>query len=86
MSFKNIKDGWLNYITSIMSRKKLPPAIQQMAEDRAKICGDCPELHMVTRSDGVPVRGRCKKCGCIFPAMVFAPGKRCPLGKWDAKK
>jgi len=86
MSLKNIKDGWLNYITSMMSRRKLPPDIKEMAESRAKICGDCPELHLVTRTDGVPVRGRCRKCGCIFPAMVFAPGKRCPLGKWDAKK
>ena len=86
MSLKNIKDGWLNYIKSIMNRRKLPQDIQDMVDHRSKICAACPELHMVTRADGIPIRGRCKKCGCVFPAMVFAPGKRCPIGKWDAKK
>ena len=25
---------------------------------------------------------KCRKCGCGFPANVFAQGKNCPLGKW----
>jgi hypothetical protein len=27
-------------------------------------------------------RYKCGKCGCAFPANVYAPGKKCPLGKW----
>ena len=86
MSLKDIKDGWFNYMKSIMSRRKMPPDIQQMVETRSAICGTCPELHMVKRADGAAIRGRCRKCGCIFPAMVFAPGKKCPIGKWGPKK
>lgn len=86
MSLKDIKEGWFNYIKSIMSRKKLPEDIQKMVEERSKICGTCPELHMTTIAGGVPIRGRCRKCGCIFPAMVFAPNKKCPIGKWGPKE
>ena len=25
---------------------------------------------------------KCGKCGCGFPAIVYAPKKSCPLGKW----
>ena len=27
-------------------------------------------------------RYKCGKCGCAFPANVYAPDKKCPLGKW----
>jgi len=25
---------------------------------------------------------KCGECGCGFPAIVYAPKKSCPLGKW----
>lgn len=25
---------------------------------------------------------KCGKCGCAFPANVYAPDKKCPEGKW----
>ena len=27
-------------------------------------------------------RYKCGQCGCAFPANVYAPNKKCPLGKW----
>jgi len=79
---QNIKDGWLNYIKSSISKKSLSPALQTEVERRAKICTDCPELKLLSKNITGPIRGRCKKCGCVFPALIFAPGKRCPIGKW----
>jgi len=78
---ENIRDGWFNYIKSAINKKSLSSEFQEEAEKRASICTGCPELTVVA-SKG-PLRGRCKKCGCTFPAMIYAPKKRCPIGKWD---
>ena len=32
--------------------------------------------------DDVQRSYKCGKCGCAFPANVFAEGKKCPIGKW----
>tara|TARA_R110002096_G_C14510837_1_gene716123 strand:- start:374 stop:703 length:330 start_codon:yes stop_codon:yes gene_type:complete len=36
----------------------------------------------VDDSDEARQAYKCGKCGCAFPANVFAEGKRCPIGKW----
>ena len=41
--FKNIKEGWGNYLTYFYT-DKLPPEIIEMAEKRAEICTPCPSL------------------------------------------
>ena len=80
-TLNNIKDGWFNYIKSAINKKSLPPKFQAEAEKRAEICTACPELVVIANRG--PVRGKCKKCGCAFPAMIYAPKKRCPIRKWD---
>ena len=113
--FKNIKDGWGNYIKS-QSPEGAPEEVERLAEGRANICASCPELkeselfrwvdkivsrrgsEMLRRvkeayrsEEDIPEsmkdenwerRYKCGQCGCAFPANVYAPGKKCPLGKW----
>ena len=113
--FKNIKEGWGNYIKS-QSPDGLPEEIERLAEGRANICATCPELkeseifrfvdrivsnngsEMLKRvreayltEEEIPEtlkeenwekRYKCGECGCAFPANVYAPKKKCPLGKW----
>ncbi len=80
---QNIKDGWLNYIKSSISKKSLAPELHAEIEKRADICSKCPELKLISKNPIGPAKGRCRKCGCIFPALIFAPKKLCPIGKWD---
>lgn len=82
MSIKDIKDGWLNYIKSLINKKSLGPEFSKVVDERAQICTSCPELR-ITNMKKDSVRGACKKCGCMYPALIFAPGKKCPIGKWS---
>ena len=81
MSLKDIKDGWLNYIKSLINKRSLDPAFASEVDKRASICTSCPELRIVKITPDA-VKGKCKKCGCLYPALIFAPGKNCPIGKW----
>jgi rubrerythrin len=40
---------------------------------------DIPEA---LKDENFDRRYKCGKCGCAFPANVYSPGKKCPLGKW----
>lgn len=82
MSLKDIKDGWLNYIKSMINKKSLDPKFSKEVDRRAGICSNCPELRITSISKDA-IKGRCKKCGCMYPALIFAPGKKCPIGKWS---
>ena len=43
--FKNIKDGWSNYLNAFSEhRGKIDPKIEDIARERANICKECPEL------------------------------------------
>ena len=81
---KNIKDGWFNYIKASISRRSLSPEFQKEVNKRAEICSGCPELKLISKkSSSGPIQGKRNKCGCVFPPLIFAPGKKCPIGKWD---
>jgi len=82
MSFKNIKDGWLNYIKSLADKRLLEPEFREEVDKRAELCTNCPELRIFNFTSKA-ARGKCKKCGCMYPALIFAPQKKCPIGKWD---
>ena len=73
---KNIKDGWINLIRSKIPNH-LPDVVKEMAQERINICQDCMHLKRSVKN-----RYICCLCGCSFPAIVYAPKKRCPDGKW----
>ena len=83
LNLKDIKDGWSNLFVSYFNLRQTPPEAQAIVEKRAKICGECPELkHTVFPKSMAPLRFKCGKCSCFFPAVIFAPDHKCPLDKW----
>jgi hypothetical protein len=83
INLKDIKDGWTNLFTSYFSIKSTSPEFKEEVEKRASICRDCPELkHTIFPESVAPLRFKCGKCSCFFPAVVFAPDHKCPLDKW----
>ena len=73
---KDIKEGWWNYIKSQIS-ETLSSEIKELAEKRIIICKSCLYLKQSRKNKYI-----CCLCGCSFPAIVYAPKKRCPDGKW----
>ena len=81
MTLKNIRDGWLNYVKSLIDKRSLEPGFLKEVNKRANICTVCPELK-ITKITSDSVKGKCRKCGCTYPALIFAPKKQCPIGEW----
>lgn len=83
MKLLNIAEGWINFIKSKKPRG-INPDLEKMAMERASICESCPFLKkQAVTVMGKPVsKYKCGKCGCAFPMMVYAPRKKCPIGKW----
>jgi len=84
MFFTHLKEGWLNYLRYVF--KAVDDNIKIEAERRANICIECTELQLSTMGKRMPIKGYCRMCNCAFPAMLFAPKKKCPLKKWRRKK
>jgi hypothetical protein len=83
LNLKDIKDGWANLFVSYFNIKPMAPAAQEIIEARANLCKECPELkHTIFPESVSPLRFKCAKCSCFFPAVVFAQDHKCPLGKW----
>lgn len=61
--FQEIVDGWSNLLTG--NEKEL-------AEERAKICAECPFNKM----------NICSSCGCFIPAKTASPKSNCPKNYW----
>ena len=80
---RNITEGWLNFIKS-KKPKGISPELDAMAEQRIRICEQCPFLQSKPYKVGgkTLAKYRCGKCGCAFPMMVYAPKKKCPINKW----
>ena len=78
MSLRDIKDGWYNLIKTALGGKVTQETIE-VAQERYSVCLECPHLKTIR---GCRIR-RCVKCGCGFPAVVWAPQKKCPIGKWE---
>lgn len=76
LKFKEICDGWKNYIFP-------SPEIEILAIERAKICSDCKVPTGDGRVvDGVDENNRCVKCRCYIPAKTRSVNSSCPLRKW----
>jgi len=83
MNLKDIKDGWTNLFKDYLNISSPPPELRKKIDERSQICKKCPELkHTIVPKSISPLRFKCAKCSCFFPAVVFAPEHKCPLGKW----
>jgi hypothetical protein len=71
MNFKQIIEAWA--ISFKPSEKQ-----KEMAEDRLKICTECPARKKII---GIDI---CEECGCPITKKAFtnAPNP-CPLKKWE---
>ena len=83
MNLKDIKDGWTNLFKSYLDILNPSEEFAKEIEKRSEICKSCPELkHTIVPKSVSPLRFKCAKCSCFFPAVVFAPEHKCPLKKW----
>lgn len=84
---KEITEGWKNYMFE-------NPAVEEVAKDRAEVCGECPEptngIFKVFDNQTIKfkdVEGLiCSKCGCPLSAKTRSPNSVCPLNKWYKMK
>lgn len=83
MNIKDIKDGWTNLFKDYLNILSPSEELREEINKRSEICKSCPELkHTIVPKSLSPLRFKCAKCSCFFPAVVFAPEHKCPLGKW----
>lgn len=80
----NIIEGW----SKRLGLKEITPDEHRMAEERLKICLQCPmakESKMLILLNGTANREKilkCSGCGCPLYEKVIVPEEKCPLGKW----
>ena len=82
MKTKQIINGWMNSLKAGLN--VLDKNIQDKAEKRSLECFKCEKFvsHFNLPISGAPVGYHCKVCKCLYPALVLAEEKECPLGKW----
>ncbi len=84
MSIKDIKEGWINHmLTNVLKLKEPSPELQEHIDRRYDECAACPHLTEKSYFSSKMKWHMCGKCGCAFPAMIFAYEKRCPDKRWD---
>jgi len=79
-----MNEGWLNFIKRSINRKSLDSKFRKEVEKRVEICSACPMLKVISKSNGRLHWGMCRKCGCVFPALVYSKSKSCPEEKWKS--
>tara|TARA_R100000008_G_scaffold80032_1_gene62157 strand:+ start:391 stop:777 length:387 start_codon:yes stop_codon:yes gene_type:complete len=76
---------WKSLKAFIKGKQVITP--QEVAEERWKICQQCPELlYDQTNPDTGKKDGRCTKCGCFMNVKVHYSTAECPIGKWKESK
>ena len=82
---KEAFEGWFSYMISRVDKFfntcKLPEELRLEVQKRVKICSACPELEVSIDSLNL---GKCKKCSCSFPMILYSRSKKCPIGKWGS--
>ena len=79
-----MRDGWLNHmLTNVLKLKDPSPELRKYIDRRYDECAACPYLTEKSYFNSKIKWHMCGKCGCAFPAMIFAYGKRCPDRRWD---
>lgn len=59
-------------------RAGMPIATQEVQDERAKICSECPLLDSV--------QYRCNSCGCWLRYKLPWATSKCPEGNWGEEK
>ena len=82
MRSKQIINGWINTLKSTLN--VLDEATRKEAEKRSNECFSCEKFVRFVKLPVVntPLGHQCSECKCIYPALVLAKDKKCPLGKW----
>ena len=76
MSIREIIDAWVRSYNPTDEEKKI-------AEDRLKICQECPSYRSVTIAKISKPFYVCNDCGCPIPKKIFAKSKEsCPKKIW----
>ena len=74
MDFKQIANAWI--IAHNPSKLQL-----KLAEERSKICDECPSKKTITTKLKIGVV--CNECGCPISKKIFTDDYNpCPLKKW----
>ena len=85
MSIRDIKEGWLNFIMiKMLNKKNVPDHLVKYIDDRFVKCIKCPFLKNKPGKKSKISITYCGKCGCVFPALILAYRKKCPIGKWNS--
>jgi hypothetical protein len=84
MSLKEIKEGWFNFMKSRLDIHCLSVSFKREIENRIRECTKCEYLKVTSTSSKSMFQGKCEKCGCVFPALVYSHSKSCPENKWDS--
>lgn len=67
LEFKEIVDGWKNYIFR-------NPTTEELGKERLQHCMICEWRSKASN--------RCKLCRCPIAQAVRSKPKKCPIGKW----
>jgi len=70
-----IGEGWTKVTMHLLGL--LDKETASLANERRKICDECPKLVESNTSFL-----KCNECGCYYPMLVYSSTKVCPLGKW----
>lgn len=70
-----IGEGWTKLSLHMMGM--LDKKSAELANERRKICDDCPKLV----KSSTPFL-KCSDCGCYYPMLAYSSDKTCPMGKW----
>ena len=82
---KEIVVGWANLFRKEFDA--LPENVQKLADERFKICNNCPirkgnvcdPKQMI---ENVVTKQMVNGCGCNLKAKVLSPESKCPASKW----
>lgn len=84
MNLKEIKEGWFNFMKNRLDIHNLSESFKKEIKHRMKKCTSCKYLKVTSTNSKSMFQGKCEKCGCIFPALVYSPSKSCPINKWNS--
>ena len=71
------KSGLFKFVNRLIPGAK-PEDPKKMVKTKFKVTEETAKNSVLNIYEGY----KCGKCGCGFPANVYAPDKVCPEGKW----